>query len=153
MIKLIRSIDSFYFSNFFYKVYFFLNKYYVKKLLNKNIFINKIYIKKKNNALSKLFKKHNSDKGYISLKENNFSPDEPCQTFWSSAVIKDNKDTRIHEMAKELMELILNSGYRDQHWLPYLLSKYKISYKIINKEYGIFNMSGVYFSKNYLESV
>jgi len=87
------------------------------------------------------------------LKENNFSPDEPCQTFWSSAVIKDNKDTRIHEMAKELMELILNSGYRDQHWLPYLLSKYKISYKIINKEYGIFNMSGVYFSKNYLESV
>ena len=73
MIKLIRNIDSFYFSNFFYKVYFFLNKYYVKKLLNKNIFINKIYIKKKNNILSKLFKKHNSDKGYINLKENNFS--------------------------------------------------------------------------------
>ena len=86
------------------------------------------------------------------LRDNNFSPDNPCQTFWSSAVIKDNKDTRLHDMAKELMELILESGYRDQHWLPYLISKYKIPYKIINKENAIFKVSGVYFSKNYIST-
>jgi hypothetical protein len=85
------------------------------------------------------------------LKENDFIPDNPCQTFWSSAVIKDNKDIRIHKMANELMELILNSGYRDQHWLPYLISKYKIPYKIINNQDNIIKTSGVYFSKNYLD--
>jgi hypothetical protein len=87
------------------------------------------------------------------LKGNNFSPEEPCQTFWSSAVIKDNKNAKLQEMAKELMELILNTGYRDQHWLPYLMMKYKIPYNIINKDNKLFEMSGVYFSKNYLESV
>jgi hypothetical protein len=84
------------------------------------------------------------------FKELNFVPDKPCQTFWSSAVIKNNKDTRLHEMANELMELILNSGYRDQHWLPYLISKYKIPYKIIKPDDNIIKTSGVYFSKNYI---
>jgi len=84
------------------------------------------------------------------LRENNFSPDKPCQTFWSSTVIKDNKDTRLHDMAKELMDLILNSGYRDQHWLPYLISKYMIPYKIITPDDNIIETSGKYFSKNYI---
>jgi hypothetical protein len=73
--------------------------------------------------------------------------------FLASPILSlDNKDIRLHDMAKELMELILESGYRDQHWLPYLLSKYKIPYKIITKENAIFKVSGVYFSKNYIST-
>ena len=73
MIKLVRKIDSNFFFGFFFRLFLTLNKYYVKKFVNKSIYVNKIYYGSKKNNLSKLFTKHNSDKGYVSLKKNKFS--------------------------------------------------------------------------------
>ena len=52
MKKLVRKIDSNFFFSFFFKLYLTLNKYYVKKFLNKNIYINKIYYGSEKNNIN-----------------------------------------------------------------------------------------------------
>lgn len=58
----------------------------------------------------------------------------PCQTFWSSGMITNNKSEKIHEMGKELYDLLCNVSYRDQHWLPYIFKKHAIKSRIINND-------------------
>ena len=56
------------------------------------------------------------------------------QTYWSSALIKNNKCEKLQKMATELFHLINTVGYRDQHFLPALFKKYDIKTIIKNEK-------------------
>jgi len=56
---------------------------------------------------------------------------DPVQTYWSSAMIKNNKNIRLQKLSKDLFQYITNICYRDQHILPVLFKKYNINCKII----------------------
>lgn len=60
------------------------------------------------------------------LEDNKFPATKQCQTFWSSAVIRLNKDAKLKECFENLFDLVNTVGFRDQHWLPFLLNKHKI---------------------------
>jgi len=90
----------------------------------------------KNNRISE--NRSNIFKNYA--KNIGIDINEPCETFWSSAIIFNNKLDKLQNLGKELFELLNNVCYRDQFWLPYLFKKYNIKYSIINKE--IFIISG-----------
>lgn len=72
---------------------------------------------------------------YLSINEN-FSVYEDGPTYWSSAIIKNNKNQSLHNMATELFHLVKTVGYRDQHWLPALFKKYDINPTIIKNYWG-----------------
>jgi hypothetical protein len=65
------------------------------------------------------------------LDEKDFSATKEVQTYWSSAMIKNNRDPGLIAMAYELIYLVENIGYRDQHWLPYLFEKHNVISDII----------------------
>jgi GR25 family glycosyltransferase involved in LPS biosynthesis len=81
------------------------------------------------------------------LNKNNFDVNEQSDTFWSSAMIKNNISSQLQLLSMEIFHLIVNVGYRDQHWLPYLFNKYNIQYEIINK--NLFINSGIQCPKNH----
>jgi hypothetical protein len=62
---------------------------------------------------------------YLNEKEG-FSVYENGPTYWSSAMIKNNKGKKIKNMSNELFLLVESIGHRDQHWLPMLLTKHDI---------------------------
>ena len=74
--------------------------------------------------------------------------DEPVQTCWSSAIIKNNKHIGLEKMAIELFELVTTVGYRDQHWLPYLLKKHNLIAGI-NKTKDLFVITGKQIKTNH----
>lgn len=61
------------------------------------------------------------------LLEHNFNIRDNSRTYWTSSMIKNNKDVNLQQMCEELFELMVNISYRDQHWLPYLFRKYNIT--------------------------
>jgi hypothetical protein len=81
------------------------------------------------------------------LNENNFNINDKTDTFWSSAIIKNNKNSQLQLLSMEIFHLIMNVGYRDQHWLPYLFNKYHISYEIIKE--NLFINSGIQKPSNH----
>jgi hypothetical protein len=74
------------------------------------------------------------------LKEKNFDVFVNSRTYWTSAMIKDNKDINLQNMCEELYYLLQTVCYRDQHWLPYLFTKYNIDNYIMKS--GFFSTSG-----------
>jgi hypothetical protein len=74
--------------------------------------------------------------------------DEKTQTYWSSAIIKNNKHERLQTMVKELFELVTTIGYRDQHWLPYLFKKYSLHCDI-NRTKDLFIITGKQIKENH----
>lgn len=74
------------------------------------------------------------------LKSNSFNVYEKSLTYWSSAMIKNNKDIKLQNMCDELYFLLSNICYRDQFWLPYLFNKYKINSHIMKT--NLFEKSG-----------
>jgi hypothetical protein len=60
----------------------------------------------------------------------NSPPETPCKTFWSCSLIKNNRDPNLIKFSEELFDLIEKIGYRDQHWLPYLINKHNLKYHI-----------------------
>ena len=81
---------------------------------------------------NKRLTKQLSDKivNYINTSEN-FSVETPVQTYWSSAIIKSNKNIKLKNMSVELFKYITDICYRDQHILPVLLHKHNIKCNII----------------------
>jgi len=71
-----------------------------------------------------------------------FSVLKKVQTYWSSAIIKNNKNQNLINMSIELYNYITNVCYRDQHILPVLFKKYNIKCNIIPKEKLIFINKG-----------
>jgi len=64
-------------------------------------------------------------------KVENFDVNKRVQTYWSSAIIKNNKNENLINMSKELFTYIQNVCYRDQHILPVLFNKYNINCNIM----------------------
>jgi len=99
----------------------------------------------KNNRITDVMSKkiinHINNSGIITV-------DECVQTYWSSAIVKNNKNITLQNMAKELFTLITEIGYRDQHWLPYLFKKYNL-YCNINKTTNIFKITGTQINENH----
>jgi hypothetical protein len=87
----------------------------------------------KNNRINNKMSKKIID--YIENVEN-FSVNKKTQTYWSSAIIKNNKNENLINMSYELYNYIINICYRDQHILPVLLNKFNITCNIIK-----YNMS------------
>lgn len=52
---------------------------------------------------------------------------EKSRTYWTSVMIKNNKSSLLQCLSMELMQLVTTRCCRDQHWLPYLFQKYKIT--------------------------
>ena len=73
---------------------------------------------------------------------------EPVQTCWSAAIVKNNRHAVLKEMVTELFELVTTIGYRDQHWLPYLLKKYNL-HAGINKVKDVFVITGKQIKTNH----
>jgi len=81
------------------------------------------------------------------LKVRGFSVTDPVQTFWTSAIIKNNKHPELQRMAYELIDFVCSVGYRDQHWLPYLVQKYSIKYNIV--KLPLFILTGTYIREHH----
>ena len=77
-----------------------------------------------------------------------FSVDETVQTYWSSAIIKCNTNITLQKMAEELFYLLESVGYRDQHWLPYLLKKHNLSCEILEDK-DLFEITGAVIKANH----
>jgi hypothetical protein len=92
-------------------------------------------------GMSKKIINHINNSGVITV-------DECVQTYWSSAIVKNNKHIKLQNMAKELFTLVTEVGYRDQHWLPYLFKKYDL-YCDINKTKNIFIITGKQIKENH----
>jgi hypothetical protein len=71
-------------------------------------------------------------KSYLKLM--NFPSNKNSKTYWSSVIIKTNKNENLNKMQEEIVSLVENVGYRDQHWLPYLFNKYNIIAKLMPNE-------------------
>ena len=65
-----------------------------------------------------------------------FPISKPVQTYWSSAIIKNNKNIKLRKLSSELFKYITVICYRDQHILPVLFSKYNINCKIIESTHS-----------------
>jgi hypothetical protein len=76
------------------------------------------------------------------LLNNNFNVYENSQTYWSSAIIKNNKNNQLKQLGYEMYNLITKIGIRDQHWLPYLFNKYNIKCNILTDK-NIFKITGI----------
>jgi len=63
-----------------------------------------------------------------------FSVNKEIQTYWSSAIIKNNKNIDLINMSIELYNYITKICYRDQHILPVLLNKFNINCNIIKSK-------------------
>ena len=63
-----------------------------------------------------------------------FPVNKETQTYWSSAIIKNNKNQNLINMSYELYNYIMNISYRDQHILPVLLNKFNITCNIIKSK-------------------
>jgi hypothetical protein len=93
----------------------------------------------KNDRISKTISEKVVD--YIEKKEN-FSVNECTQTYWSSAIIKNNKNAELNRMSNELYNYISNICYRDQHILPVLFKKFNITCNILKNPKDIFIIKG-----------
>jgi hypothetical protein len=86
------------------------------------------------------------------LKQKSFDVFAKSRTYWTSAMIKDNKDINLQNMCDELYYLLETICYRDQQWLPYLFEKYNIDNYIMKS--GYFQTAGKvvheshFYSKN-----
>lgn len=85
------------------------------------------------------------DAAYVSrvtdrLKGLGHDPNQDSQTFWSSGMVKANKNPLLWAMADDLFRCLVEVGYRDQHWLPYVFSKYRINCQILPN--GMFTRVG-----------
>jgi hypothetical protein len=78
------------------------------------------------------------------LLEHGFDCHVSSDTFWTSAIIKNNKSPILKQMGDELYDLVLTVGYRDQHWVPYLLKKYGLESRICENKNNLplFLMTG-----------
>jgi len=75
------------------------------------------------------------------LVQNDYDVKQPDQTYWTNAIIKNNKNQRLIDLSVELFKLIISVGHRDQHWLPFLLQKYQLTASIIH-DYSLFRVTG-----------
>ena len=73
------------------------------------------------------------------LSDKKFPTNTLCKTYWSSAIIKNNKHKKLQELSKELYTMVSTIGYRDQHWLPYLFKKYNLNCNLMNNDLFISN--------------
>ena len=77
----------------------------------------------------------------------------PIQTYWSSAIVKNNKHPVLREMSKDLCNYINTVCYRDQHIIPVLLKKYSLTCPII-EDHSLFIKKGQQFGyHNYLDVI
>jgi hypothetical protein len=74
--------------------------------------------------------------------------DEKTQTYWSAAIVKNNKHPVLQTMVNELFELVTTIGYRDQHWIPYLFRKYSLHCGI-NRTKDVFIITGKQIKTNH----
>jgi hypothetical protein len=56
------------------------------------------------------------------------------RTYWSSVVIKNNKSSLLQTMSMDLMRLVTTISCRDQHWLPYLFHRHRITCDLFPKD-------------------
>jgi hypothetical protein len=82
------------------------------------------------------------------LDKHNYDVETPDQTYWTSVVIKNNKNQRLIDLSLELFRLIIEVGYRDQHWLPFLLQKYQLTASIIDNN-SLFCITGQSNTQNH----
>ena len=61
------------------------------------------------------------------LSDKKFPTNTISKTYWSSAIIKNNKNKKLQEFSNDLYKIVSTVGYRDQHWLPFLFKKYNLN--------------------------
>ena len=61
------------------------------------------------------------------------------KTYWSSAIIKNNKNKKLQEFSNDLYKIVSSVGYRDQHWLPFLFKKYNLECEYMPKDFFLSN--------------
>ena len=84
------------------------------------------------------------------LSDNKFNINTPVKSYWACCVIKNNKSPTVHKFSSEIINLINNIGFRDQHWIPFLSKKLNVSIGIINNFVFSYDSNCYnYFGHNY----
>lgn len=68
------------------------------------------------------------------LQSRGMDVQQKSRTYWSSVMIKNNKSILLQTLSIELMRLTTTVCCRDQHWLPYLFQKHKITCELFSKD-------------------
>ena len=68
------------------------------------------------------------------LIDNKYPSNTISGTYWSSAIIKNNKHKKLQELSENLYNIVSTVAYRDQHWLPFLFDKYKLNCDIMKTD-------------------